>query len=98
MIPSSKSKRSSTERVIPPLAGARTGGKVVPSQGKSGAAQPFRVWPDNSREQIAAKAYEFWEQRGCRHGYDLEDWLDAETAVRKTLPATYKSTDAGART
>ena len=33
-------------------------------------------------ERIATKAYELWEQRGYRVGYDLEDWCDAEASVR----------------
>lgn len=42
------------------------------------------VWPEDRRERIATKAYELWEQRGGRHGYDLEDWLDAEAIVIET--------------
>jgi len=97
MIPSSKSKSSSAGRVTPPLAGARTAGQGVSSPEKRMSAQKFRVWPENPRERIAAKAYELWEQRGCRHGHDLEDWLDAEATVMQTLPAAHESTDAGTR-
>jgi len=43
------------------------------------------VWPEDRRERIAAKAYDLWEERGCRHGHDLEDWLDAEAVVRKEI-------------
>lgn len=85
MIPSSKSKKSVTARVVPPPAGARTAGKGVPSPAKSESAQKFMVWPEGRRERIATKAYELWEQRGCRHGHDLEDWLDAEAVVRKEI-------------
>jgi hypothetical protein len=31
-----------------------------------------------TREQIAARAYELYLQRGCEHGHDVEDWLNAE--------------------
>ena len=31
-----------------------------------------------SREQISDKAYQFWLERDCRHGFDIEDWLRAE--------------------
>ena len=34
------------------------------------------------REKIQQKAYELFEQRGCEHGHDLEDWLEAERLVR----------------
>ena len=37
--------------------------------------------PDGLRERIARKAYELWELRGCRDGYALRDWLDAESLV-----------------
>jgi len=33
-------------------------------------------------ERIQKKAYEFFEQRGCIHGYDMEDWLRAEEIIR----------------
>lgn len=90
MISSSKSKESVTARVVPPPAGARKAGKGVPSPAKSESAQKFMLWPEDRRERIAAKAYELWEQRGCRHGHDLEDWLDAETIVIQSLSAAPK--------
>ncbi len=31
-----------------------------------------------SKEAIAARAYELWLQRGRVHGYDVDDWLQAE--------------------
>ena len=37
--------------------------------------------PDGMWDRIDAKGYELWEQRGCREGYDVEDWLDAEASV-----------------
>ena len=40
---------------------------------------------EGMRERIAGKAYQLWEARGRRAGGDLEDWLDAETAVREEL-------------
>ncbi len=86
MIPSSKPKESVTARVVPPPAGARTAGKGVPSPAKSESAQKFMVWPEGRLERIAVKAYELWEQRGCRHGHDLEDRLEAEAVVRKEIP------------
>jgi Protein of unknown function (DUF2934) len=27
---------------------------------------------------IAARAFELFEQRGWKHGYDVQDWLEAE--------------------
>jgi hypothetical protein len=36
-----------------------------------------------SREQIAKKAFEIWKSRGCRHGHDVEDWLEAERLLNR---------------
>ena len=33
------------------------------------------------RQRIAEKAYELYECRGCCHGRDLDDWLEAEQLV-----------------
>jgi hypothetical protein len=27
---------------------------------------------------VANRAYELFEQRGCKHGFDLDDWISAE--------------------
>lgn len=35
----------------------------------------------NLHEEIAAVAYEFYESKGCLHGFDLDDWLNAERCV-----------------
>ncbi len=29
-------------------------------------------------DKIAERAYELWQLRGCTHGFDREDWLQAE--------------------
>jgi hypothetical protein len=41
------------------------------------AAQP-------AHEEIAAFAYFTWERRGCGHGFDLGDWLEAEQQLKAT--------------
>jgi hypothetical protein len=35
------------------------------------------------QEQIAERAYELWQQRGCAHGYDLADWFQAEIEIKE---------------
>ena len=35
----------------------------------------------NLYEKISRIAYDFYEKRGKVHGYDLEDWLEAERIV-----------------
>jgi len=33
------------------------------------------------QEAIRSRAYSIYEQRGCQHGYDVDDWLIAEAEV-----------------
>ena len=35
----------------------------------------------NLHEEIANVAYELYESRGCAHGWDLDDWLEAKGIV-----------------
>jgi len=35
-----------------------------------------------SREDIAARAYQFYLQRGAAHGFDRDDWLRAEEELK----------------
>lgn len=46
--------------------------------------QPIEL-PDGMWERIAEKAYELWEARGRREGYELGDWLDAEDIVMEEI-------------
>ncbi len=43
---------------------------------------------DPSHEQIAVRAYFYWEARGCPHGSPETDWEEAERELReeKTRP------------
>jgi len=61
-------------------------GKVTssPSQPVAVPKQPIEL-PDGMWDRIAQKAFELWKERGCREGHDLEDWLDAETAVMEEI-------------
>ncbi len=36
---------------------------------------------EDLQAQVAMRAYEFYVQRGCREGYSVEDWLDAEREI-----------------
>lgn len=36
---------------------------------------------DDLHARITARAYELYVERGCRDGYHLEDWLDAERVI-----------------
>jgi len=39
------------------------------------------------RQRIAEKAHEIYECRGCCHGRDLDDWLEAERLVLSEIGA-----------
>jgi hypothetical protein len=46
--------------------------------------------PSNPQEQIRLRAFEIYQQRGKGEGYELEDWLQAESEVlenQRTLKA-----------
>jgi hypothetical protein len=34
-----------------------------------------------TEEIIRVRAYQFYEERGCEDGHDLEDWLQAEAEI-----------------
>ena len=40
------------------------------------------------REKVAMRAYEKWLKRGCSHGNDLQDWVEAEAEVRAEIQRT----------
>lgn len=42
---------------------------------------------------VARRAYEFFESRGRRFGYELEDWFRAESEVLRPVPTTMKEDD-----
>jgi hypothetical protein len=55
------------------------------AKGSKTASAPASKRPnepsDGLWDRIARKAYELWDTRGRREGYDLQDWLDAEEIV-----------------
>lgn len=60
--------------------------KKKPTRRSPLAASPQSIeLPDAMRERISKKAFELWQERGYRDGYDLEDWLDAEAIVMEAI-------------
>jgi hypothetical protein len=45
---------------------------------------PF-LSPPQRHEAIARRAYEKWVKRGCPHGTDIENWLQAEAEITTEL-------------
>ncbi len=41
-----------------------------------------------SEPEIATRAYEIFLSRGALHGYDLDDWLQAERELTSTAETT----------
>ena len=39
--------------------------------------------PMPTHDQIAIRAYQLFEMRGCVHGFHMEDWLAAEAELAK---------------
>ncbi len=59
----------------------RTVDPVVSSQGgRETPGDPGRL---SIEESVRRRAYELFEKRGRKHGYDLQDWLNAEVQVRE---------------
>lgn len=54
---------------------ARDTANEMPAQVDDGTSAP-------TYEQIAEAAYQRYLQRGGQHGYDFDDWLDAERSLR----------------
>lgn len=46
------------------------------------ALQPATEASAVSDADIARRAYDLYLSRGCEHGYDLDDWLNAERELR----------------
>lgn len=41
---------------------------------------------DDLKILIAKRAYELYSERGYRHGYALDDWLEAEREILSQIP------------
>jgi hypothetical protein len=51
-------------------------------------APKSRAQPTNATDhQIAQRAYDLFLARGCEHGHDVDDWLQAEGELRGTVSA-----------
>lgn len=66
----------------------KTASKPKPALKKKTVAAKVTVRPPDansisvSHTDIARRAYELFLSRGCTHGRDLDDWLQAETELR----------------
>lgn len=63
-------------------------------------AKPEEGSLELTEDIIRARAYQFFEERGCENGHDLEDWLRAEAEIVGKKPvaaAETKDTEGGSR-
>lgn len=61
------------------------------SQSSTSAAEPSLIKPsvsscDDLKIMIAKRAYELYSERGYRHGFALDDWIEAEREILSQIP------------
>jgi hypothetical protein len=66
---------------------------TAPQTGKSTQAatmtQPATMTQSSvPSEKVAARAYQKWMQKGCKHGHDRQDWLEAEAEIKAEMSRT----------
>jgi hypothetical protein len=54
----------------------------VPEEAQSEPLSPF----EDLHARIANRAYQLYLKRGADHGYDLDDWLQAEREILSPEP------------
>ena len=62
---------------------SRRGKPAKPRAANPNPARAERSAAEPAREEIAALAYSYWEERGGRGGSPQEDWDRAERALRE---------------
>ena len=58
------------------------------TDGNSKQARSMSTDSRMSVDDIARRAYELYEERGCEHGRDFDDWLLAEHELRDSMKST----------
>lgn len=67
------------------MSGSNGSGTVTVQQRQAGTKQNSTRQTIPSQNQIATRAYEIWQENGCRHGRDQLDWLQAERELIQRL-------------
>ena len=70
-----RGRRTPDRRVVEEPVTLETQPSTADDRGGAAGAGQSRV---ATREAIARRAYEIYTARGGSHGYDIEDWLQAE--------------------
>jgi hypothetical protein len=64
----------------------QTGGATVAQPRRTNTKpRPATTSGNIGHDQIAQRAHELWVKQGCRHGRDLEHWLEAERQLKAEL-------------
>jgi len=74
------------------------GASVIPAPRKAELGLhrvAFTPRPPPTREQVAARAYEIWQQSGCLPGRDAENWAQAERELAAGCAAQESSAHQG---
>lgn len=61
---------------------------------KKAKDEPILTQSKISTDPIATRAYHAWLERGCTHGFDVEDWLEAERQILREELLISDSSDA----
>jgi hypothetical protein len=59
--------------------------QVIEPTGPASAPTTHAATPADAprgRDEVAARAYEIYCGRGCEHGRDVDDWIEAERQLR----------------
>ena len=70
--------RSSTTSATAPQTGK-------PMQTTGTMPQPAMMQNSVALDKVAARAYQKWLQKGCKHGDDKQDWLEAEAELKAEM-------------
>ncbi|MGA3317519.1 MAG: DUF2934 domain-containing protein [Candidatus Korobacteraceae bacterium] len=63
-------------------------------------AKPDEGSLELTEELIRVRAYQLYEERGCEHGHDFDDWLQAEAEIfgkKSAAAAEAADTEGGSR-
>jgi Protein of unknown function (DUF2934) len=60
---------------------------VIPAADRSSKSLPDRS-AQVTNSEIARRAYDLYLTRGCEHGHDVDDWLQAERDLRDPVSST----------
>jgi Protein of unknown function (DUF2934) len=62
----------------------KTGDAVTTAANRSSTSLPNRS-AQPTESDIARRAYDLYLTRGCEHGHDVDDWLQAERELRDAV-------------